>query len=78
MMKKLTSAVTAMVMSMILGITCFADGIGASTIVGASSGNTNTGVTFDPTTIIICVVALVVVIAVGVITAIVGKKKKNK
>lgn len=78
MMKKLTSAVTAMAMSILLGITCFADGIGASTVVGESSGNTNTGVTFDMTAIIICIVALVVLVAVGVITYIVGKKKKNK
>ena len=78
MMKKLTSAVTAMAMSILLGITCFADGIGASTVVGESSGNTNTGVTFDMTAIIICIVALVVLVAVGVITYIFGKKKKNK
>lgn len=77
-MKKLTSAVTAAAMSILLGITCFAEGIGASTVVGASSGNTNTGVTFDMTAIIICVVALVVLVAVGVITFIVSKKKKNK
>lgn len=77
-MKKLTSAVTAAAMSILLGITCFADGIGASTVVGESSGNTNTGVTFDMTAIIICIVALVVLVAVGVITYIVGKKKKNK
>lgn len=43
-MKKLTSAVTAAAMSILLGITCFAEEIGASTVVGASSGNTNTGV----------------------------------
>lgn len=73
MMKKFTSAITAAAMSILLGITCFAE-----TTVGASSGNTNTGVTFDTTTIIICVVALVVVVAVGIITAVVGKKKKNK
>ena len=72
MMKKLTSAVTAAAMSILLGITCFAE-----TTVGASSGNTNTGVTFDMTAIIICIVALVVVVAVGVITAVVSKKKKN-
>ena len=77
-MKKLTSAVTAAAMSILLGITCFAEEIGASTVVGASSGNTNTGVTFDMTAIIICVVALVVLVAVGVITFIVSKKKKNK
>ena len=71
-MKKLTSAVTAAAMSILLGITCFAEEI------GASSGNTNTGVTFDMTAIIICVVALVVLVAVGVITFIVSKKKKNK
>lgn len=53
-------------------ITCFAE-----TTVGASSGNTNTGVTFDMTAIIICIVALAVVVAVGVITAVVSKKKKN-
>lgn len=46
-MKKLTSAVTAAAMSILLGITCFAEEIGASTVVGASSGNTNTGVQFD-------------------------------
>lgn len=78
MMKKLTSAVTAAAMSILLGITCFAEEIGASTVVGASSGNTNTGVPFDMTAIIICIVALVVLAAVGVITYIVGKKKKNK
>lgn len=77
-MKKLTSAVTAAAMSILLGITCFAEEIGASTVVGASSGNTNTGVTFDMTAIIICVVAMVVLVAVGVITFIVSKKKKNK
>ena len=59
-------------------ITGFAEEIGASTVVGASSGNTNTGVTFDMTAIIICVVALVVLVAVGVITFIISKKKKNK
>lgn len=48
MMKKITSAVTAAAMSILLGITCFAE-----TTVGASSGNTNTGVTFDMTAIII-------------------------
>lgn len=73
MMKKFTSAITAASMSILLGITCFAE-----TTVGASSGNTNTGVTFDTATIIICVVALVVVVAVGIITAVVGKKKKSK
>ena len=72
MMKKITSAVTAAAMSILLGITCFAE-----TTVGASSGNTNTVVTFDMTAIIICIVALVVVVAVGVITAVVSKKKKN-
>ena len=72
MMKKITSAVTAAAMSILLGITCFAE-----TTVGASSGKTNTGVTFDMTAIIICIVALVVVVAVGVITAVVSKKKKN-
>lgn len=72
MMKKITSALTAAAMSILLGITCFAE-----TIVGASSGNTNTGVTFDMTAIIICIVALAVVVAVGVITAVVSKKKKN-
>ena len=71
-MKKLTSAVTAAAMSILLGITCFAEEIGASTV------NTNTGVTFDMTAIIICVVALVVLVAVGVITFIISKKKKNK
>lgn len=77
-MKKLTSAVTAAAMSILLGITCFAEEIGASTVVGASSGNTNTGVPFDPTIYIVCGVALVVVIAVGIITAVLSKKKKNK
>ena len=72
MAKKILSALTAMAMSVLLGITCFAE-----TTVGASSGNTATGVTFDITTIIICVVALVVVVAVGIITAVVSKKKKN-
>ena len=72
MMKKITSALTAAAMSILLGITCFAE-----TTVGASSGNTNTGVTFDMTAIIICKVALAVVVAVGVITAVVSKKKKN-
>ena len=72
MMKKITSALTAAAMSILLGITCFAE-----TTVGASSGNTNTGVTFDMTAIIICIVALAVVVAVGVITAVVSKKKKN-
>lgn len=72
MMKKITSALTAAAMSILLGITCFAE-----TTVGASSGNTSTGVTFDMTAIIICIVALVVVVAVGVITAVVSKKKKN-
>lgn len=72
MMKKITSALTAAAMSILLGITCF-----AATTVGASSGNTNTGVTFDMTAIIICIVALAVVVAVGVITAVVSKKKKN-
>ena len=61
-----------------LGITCFAEEIGASTVVGASSGNTNTGVQFDPTIYIVCGVALAVVIAVGIITAVLSKKKKNK
>ena len=74
MIKKIISALTAAAMSVLLGITCFAE-----TAVGASSGgNTATGVTFDMTTIIICIVALVVVVAVGVVTAIIGKKKKNK
>ena len=77
MMKKITSAVTAAAMSILLGISCFAEEIGASTVIGASSGNTNTGVTFDMTAIIICIVALVVVVAVGIITAVVSKKKKN-
>lgn len=72
MMKKITSALTAAAMSILLGITCFAE-----TTVGVSSGNTNTGVTFDMTAIIICIVALAVVVAVGVITAVVSKKKKN-
>lgn len=72
MMKKITSALTAAAMSILLGIACFAE-----TTVGASSGNTNTGVTFDMTAIIICIVALAVVVAVGVITAVVSKKKKN-
>lgn len=71
-MKKLTSAVTAAAMSILLGITCFAEEI------GASSGNTNTGVQFDPTIYIVCGVALAVVIAVGIITAVLSKKKKNK
>ena len=75
-MKKLTSAVTAAAMSILLGITCFAEEIGASTVVGASSGNTN--VQFDPTIYIVCGVALAVVIAVGIITAVLSKKKKNK
>ena len=65
-------------MSILLGITCFAEEIGASTVVGASSGNTNTGVQFDPTIYIVCGVALAVVIAVGIITAVLSKKKKNK
>ena len=73
MAKKILSVLTAMAMSVLLGITCFAE-----TTVGASSGNTATGVTFDVTTIIICVAALVVVVAVGIITAVVSKKKKNK
>lgn len=73
MKKKILSALTALTMSVLLGITGFAE-----TTVGASSGNTATGVTFDLTTIIICVVALVVVVAVGVVTVILGKKKKNK
>ena len=77
-MKKLTSAVTAAAMSILLGITCFAEEIGTSTVVGASSGNTNTGVLFDPTIYIVCGVALAVVIAVGIITAVLSKKKKNK
>lgn len=77
-MKKLTSAVTAAAMSILLGITCFAEELGASAVVGASSGNTNTGVQFDPTIYIVCGVALVVLVAVGVITFIVNKKKKNK
>lgn len=77
-MKKLTSAVTDAAMSILLGITCFAEEIGASTVVGASSGNTNTGVQFDPTIYIVCGVALAVVIAVGIITAVLSKKKKNK
>lgn len=75
-MKKLTSAVTAAAMSILLGITCFAEEIGASTVVGASSGNTNTGVQFDPTIYIVCGVALAVVIAVGIITAVLSKKKR--
>ena len=77
-MKKLTSAVTAAAMSILLGITCFAEEIGASAVVGASSGNTNTGVQFDSTIYIVCGVALAVVIAVGIITAVLSKKKKNK
>ena len=77
-MKKLTSAVTAAAMSILLGITCFAEELGASAVVGASSGNTNTGVPFNPTIYIVCGVALVVLVAVGVITFIVNKKKKNK
>ena len=64
--------------AILLGITCFAEEIGASTVVGASSGNTNTGVQFDTTIYIVCGVALAVVIAVGIITAVLSKKKKNK
>ncbi len=73
MIKKLISMITAAVFA----CACTAVGFAQET-VGASSGtNVPTGAPLDMTTIIICIVALVVLVAIGVITFIMGKKKKK-
>ena len=69
-MKKLTSLLSAMALSLVMSISCYAE-----TITTKSGGNVATGVTISPTPIIICGVALVVAIIAFVVLTILKKKK---
>ena len=69
-MKKLTSLLSAMALSLLLSVSTYAE-----TITTKSGGNVATGVTIDPTPIIICGVALVVAIIAFVVLTILKKKK---